>query len=112
MLMPATASPLPESSRYVNWCTDQIDAKGFHGGRKPHGVLLHPLRGALDGAELWPVCDVEVVHRGPPAEDVVADEEPRHHADHDRDQGDAGEGRQFAVELLDRDRPRFRERSL
>jgi hypothetical protein len=42
----------------------------------------------------------------------VADEEPCHHADHDRDQGDAGEGRQFAVELLDRDRLRFRKRGL
>ncbi|OIQ69133.1 hypothetical protein GALL_492680 [mine drainage metagenome] len=84
--------------------TDQIDAETFHRGGKSHGIFLHPLRGALDRAQPRPVGDVVVVHRGAPAEDVMADEEARHHADHDRDEGDAGEGRQFAVELLDRDR--------
>ena len=91
---------------------DQIDAETFHGGGKSHGVFLHALRGALDGAQPRPVGDIEFVHRGAPAEDVVADEKPRQHADHDRDQRDAGKRRQFAVELLDRDRPRFRKRGL
>ncbi len=40
-----------------------------------HRVLLDTLRGALDLAEPLPVGDVVVVHRRPPAEDVVADEE-------------------------------------
>ena len=35
---------------------------------------------------------VVVVHRGAPAEDVVADEEPIEHADRDGDEGDSGDG--------------------
>src|SRR5215471_6072486 len=71
-----------------------------------------PSTSTFDRAQAWPVCDVEIIHRRPPAEDVVADEESRHHADYDGHECDAGKGRQFAVELLDRDRRRLRERGL
>ena len=54
-----------------------------------------------------PVGHVVVVHRGAPAEDVVADEEARQDADGDRDEGDAGERRQLAVELTEVTGPDF-----
>ena len=68
-------------------------------GREAHGVFLDALRGALDVPQPRPVRHVVVVHRRAPAEDVVADEEARQHADHDRDEGDAGEVEQPGVEF-------------
>ena len=64
-------------------------------------------------AEPGPVGHVVVVHRGAPAEDVVADEETRQHADGDGDQGDAGKGRKLAHRIAaDVDWPRLRKRRL
>ena len=54
---------------------DQVDAQPLHGRGEAHRVFLDALRGAFDVAKLAPVGHVVVVHRGAPAEDVVADEE-------------------------------------
>ena len=57
-------------------------------------------------AEPLPVGDVVVVHRRPPAEDVVADEEAGDDGDRDRDERDAREGGDLAEEFGLGDRPR------
>ena len=63
-------------------------------------------------AQPRPVLHVVVVHRGAPAEDVVADEEERQHPDHHRDQRDAEEGPDRAVVLGEGDFARPAERHL
>ena len=62
--------------------------------------------------QLGPVGHVVIVHRGAPAEDVVADEKPGEHADEYRDHGNSGKGGKLAIELRQRDLPRRRQRLL
>jgi hypothetical protein len=53
-----------------------------------------------------------VVHRRPPAKDVVADKKLGQNADGHGNQCDFGETRKLGVELKQRDGCRFRERCL
>ena len=55
--------------------------KEYPTARKAHGVLLNALRGAFDGAQPRPACNIDIIHHRPPAEEVVTDEETRHHTD-------------------------------
>ena len=91
---------------------DEAHPEALHDAREPHGVLLHPLGRALDVAHPMPQRHVVVVHRGPPAEDVVADEEAGDHRDGDRDEGDLREREQLAEVLPDRHAVRLRQRLL
>ena len=63
------------------------------------GVFLHALRCAFDGAEPRPVGHVVIIHRGAPAENIVADEKPREYAHKNRDHGNAGKGGKLTIEL-------------
>ncbi len=80
---------------------DKAYAHVFKGGGKTHGVFLHTLRGAFDMSQVLPVRHIMFVHRGTPAENVVADKEIVHDANHYRNQGDTKEDAHFVVELID-----------
>ncbi len=73
---------------------DEVAAERLGDRREAHRVFLDALRRAFDMPQPRPVVHVVVVHRGPPAEHVVADEEPGQHADGDRHEGDAGKAQQ------------------
>ena len=81
---------------------DEAHPEALHDAGEAHGVLLDPLGCALDVAHPFPERHVVVVHRGAPAEDVVADEEAREHRDGDGDEGDLGEREELAEVLLER----------
>ena len=80
---------------------DKADAHVFKRGGKTHGVFLHTLCGTFDMTQVLPVRHIMFVHRGTPAENVVANEEVVHHADDHRNQGDAEEDADLMVELID-----------
>ncbi len=60
-----------------------------------HAVAL------FDMTQVLPVRHIMPVHRGTPAEDVVADEEIVHDANHHRNKGNTEEDANFMVELID-----------
>ena len=79
---------------------DKAHAHIFQSRGKTHGVFLHTLCGTFDMPQVLPVCHIVFVHRGTPAEHIVADEKVIHHANHHGDKGDAEEDPHLMVELV------------
>ena len=80
---------------------DKAHAHVFKGRGETHGVFLHTLCGTFDMTQVLPVRHIMFVHRGTPAEDVVADKEIVHDANHHRNKGNTEEDANFVVELID-----------
>ena len=79
---------------------DKADAHIFQRRSKTHGVFLHTLRCAFDVTQMLPVRHIVFVHRGTPAEHIVADKEVVHHANDYGYQRNTEKNAHFMIELL------------
>ncbi|MND85202.1 hypothetical protein D3C80_771180 [compost metagenome] len=75
----------------------------FQRRSKTHGVFLHTLRCTLDMTQLLPMRHIVFVHRGTPAEHVVAHKEVIHHPNEYRNQRNPQENTNFLIEPVNRD---------
>ena len=55
-------------------------------------------------AQPLPVFEIVVVHRRPPAEDIMADKKPRHHKDSNRQKGNLSKSDKIGIEIGSRHR--------
>ncbi|QTK80800.1 hypothetical protein AT6N2_C3330 [Agrobacterium tumefaciens] len=91
---------------------DQGDAQCLKRRGKPHRIFLNTLGSTFDVAQLFPLGHVEVVHRGAPAEDIMAGEEIRENRNGHAEKGDLGKDDLETVEIPDFNTRLFRKRVL
>ncbi|MNS97813.1 hypothetical protein D3C72_1321610 [compost metagenome] len=88
---------------------DERDAQPFERRGEPHRIFLNALGRTFDVTQLFPFRHVEVVHRGSPAEDIMAGEEIRQDRNGHAEKSDLGEDDLKTVEIPDLDTRLFRK---